>query len=370
MFVGSVTLMHYRHASRTLLKFFGDVKLSDITIQHFRHYQVTRRQLGVGPTAINHELGALRQILRFFGLWRDSISQFYKQLRMDRVGPGVALTEDQTEQLFRVAIDRYNNCSKRQRGYWEVALWASLLSVNTSAGPGEIRYLRLQDLDLNDNAPKIYINRGKNHFRLREIPLNPVALIAAKKLLERARRLGCCQPEHYLLPARRSGRMPKDYVVPVPAPKLKQRKHPGRRGKKIDLNLAHRLRNEQRLPWRVVADQVGLTMVNLRRRMVERKAGDEKNSYNLNQPQRDWKTAWNRMRKAIGMPALRMYDLRHTCITRLLSNPDVPERVVIETVGHVNNNMLHRYSHQRLEDKAKALGTLATAYDFMTAVQA
>jgi hypothetical protein len=61
------------------------------------------------------------------------------------------------------------------------------------------------------------------------------------------------------------------------------------------------------------------------------------------------------MRAAIGMPKLRMYDLRHTCITRLLSNPNVPERVVIETVGHVNNNMLQRYSHQRLEDKAKAL---------------
>ena len=64
------------------------------------------------------------------------------------------------------------------------------------------------------------------------------------------------------------------------------------------------------------------------------------------------------MRTAIGLPTLRMYDLCHTCITRLLSNPDVPERVVIETVGHVNNNMLQRYSHQRLEDKAKALDTL------------
>jgi integrase len=388
LFVGPKTLTHYRYSSKTLLKFFGDIKLTDITIHHFRRHQVMRRQLGVGPVAINHELGTLRQILRFFGLWRDSISQFYKQLRMDRVGPGVALTEEQTEQLFRVAFDKYNNCSTRQRGYWEVAIWASLLSVNTSAGPGEIRYLRLQDIDLNENAPKIYINRGKNHFRLREIPLNPVALMAAKKLLERARRIGCCQPEHYLLPARRSGRMQPDYVVPVrvPLPAEQPQPKPKRThvrmpkgeprlpfrysGKKIDLELAHRLRYQQRLPWRVVADQVGLTVVNLRRRMVERKAGDEKNSYNLNMPQRDWKTAWNKMRKAIGLPTLRVYDLRHTCITRLLSNPDVPERVVIETVGHVNSNMLHRYSHQRLEDKAKALGTLAPAYDFMAAVQA
>jgi integrase len=388
LFVGPKTLRAYRYDSKTLLKLFGDIKLADITIHHFRHHQVMRRQQGVGPAAINHELGALRQILRFFGLWRDSISQFYKQLRINRVGPGVALTEEQTEKLFRVAMDKYNNCSKRQRGYWEVALWASLLSVNTSAGPGEIRYLRLQDIDLNENAPKIYINRGKNHFRLREIPLNSAALMAAKKLYKRAQRLGCCQPEHYLLPARRSGRMPRDYVVPIRVPTIAvderpqaKRKHirkpegeprlPFRNsGKKIDVQLVHRLRYEQRLPWRVVADQVGLTMVNLRRRMAERKAGDEKNSYNLNQPQQDWKTAWNKMRKAIGMPTLRMYDLRHTCITRLLSNPDVSERVVIETVGHVNNNMLQRYSHQRFEDKAKALGTLAPAFDFLATVQA
>jgi integrase len=300
----------------------------------------------------------------------------------------VALTEEQTEKLFRVGFDKYKNCSKNRKGHWEVALWASLLSVHTSAGPGEIRHLRLQDVDLNENAPKIYINRGKNHFRLREIPLNSVALMAAKKLLQRAQRLGCCEPEHYLLPARRSGRMPRDYVVPIRVPTISvdekpqsKRKHvrmpKGKRrlpfrnsGKNIDLQLVHRLRYEQRLPWRVVADQVGLTMVNLRRRLVERKAGDEKNSYNFDQPQQDWKTAWNKMRKAIGMPTLRVYDLRHTCITRLLSNPDVSERVVIETVGHVNNNMLQRYSHQRLEDKAKALDTLAPAFDFLAMVHA
>jgi integrase len=386
LFVGHETLANYRHDSQTLLKFLGNIKLTDITIQHFRHYQVTRRQQGVGPVAINHELGALRQILRFFGLWRDSISQFYKQLRISRVGPGVALTEEQTEKLFRVAFDKYNNCSKHRKSCWEVALWASLLSVNTSAGPGEIRYLRLKDLDLNENAPKIYINRGKNHFRLREIPLNQVALLAAKKLYERAQRLGCCEPEHYLLPARRTGRMQPDYIVPVRVPPLideklqAKRKHvrmpKGKRrlpfrncGKKIDLDLVHRLRYEQRLPWRVIADHVGLTVVNLRRRLVDRKAGDEKNSHNPDKPQMGWKTAWNGLRKTVGMPKLRMYDLRHTCITRLLSNPDVSERVVIETVGHVNNNMLQRYSHQRLEDKAKALDTLAPAFDFLAMVK-
>jgi hypothetical protein len=54
----------------------------------------------------------------------------------------------------------------------------------------------------------------------------------------------------------------------------------------------------------------------------------------------------------------------------------VSERVVIETVGNnmlqetVGNNMLQRYSHQRLEDKAKALDTLAPAFDFLAMVEA
>jgi integrase len=386
LFVAETTLRDYQNTTRTLLKFFGDIKLTDVTIRHFRNHQVVRRQQAVGPRAINAELGVLRQILRHYGLWRDSISQFYKQLRISHVGPGVAMTQEQTDQLFRVAIARYNSAAKRDKRYWEVALWASLLSVNTSAGPGEIRHLRLQDLDLNENAPKIYINRGKNHFRLREIPLNSAALMAVKKLQQRAQSLGCCKPEHYLLPARRSGRMKRDYIVPIRVPLPAEQPKPKRShdrkpdceprlpfrysGKKIDLKLVHRLRNERRLPWRVIAEHVGLTECNLRRRLVDRKAGDEKNSHDPNKPQRDWKTAWKRMRKAIGMPTLRIYDLRHTCITRLLSNPDVSERVVIETVGHVNNNMLQRYSHQRLEDKAKALDTLAPAFDFLAMVQA
>ncbi len=33
-------------------------------------------------------------------------------------------------------------------------------------------------------------------------------------------------------------------------------------------------------PWRVIAEHVGLTECNLRRRLVDRKAGDEENSHN------------------------------------------------------------------------------------------
>src|SRR6185437_3299159 len=69
LFVGERTLQDYRNSTKTLLKYFGNIKLTDVTIHHFRNHQVVRRQQGTGPTAINHELGVLRQILRFFGLW-------------------------------------------------------------------------------------------------------------------------------------------------------------------------------------------------------------------------------------------------------------------------------------------------------------
>jgi hypothetical protein len=49
----------------------------------------------------------------------------------------------------------------------------------------------------------------------------------------------------------------------------------------------------------------------------------------------------------------------------LLEDPSVPERVVIELAGHVSNQMLNRYSHQRKEAKRKAVESL----DSMKAVE-
>src|SRR4051794_27345695 len=56
LFVAETTLHDYQNTTRTLLKFFGDIKLTDITIHHFRNHQVVRRQQAVGPRAINAEL--------------------------------------------------------------------------------------------------------------------------------------------------------------------------------------------------------------------------------------------------------------------------------------------------------------------------
>ena len=72
-----------------------------------------------------------------------------------------------------------------------------------------------------------------------------------------------------------------------------------------------------------------------------------------------WRTAWNKLRVAARLPYLRMYDLRHHAITRLLEDEEVSERTVIELAGHVSRAMLERYSHIRMRTKREAVDALA-----------
>jgi len=66
-----------------------------------------------------------------------------------------------------------------------------------------------------------------------------------------------------------------------------------------------------------------------------------------------------KLRAAAGPPELRMYDLRHHAITRLLEDEDVSGRTVIDLAGHVSRAMLERYSHIRMRTKREAVDALA-----------
>jgi len=172
---------------------------------------------------------------------------------------------------------------------WKLAFWCSLLTANTTAGPGEIRHLRLRDVQL--DPPTIHITEGvKNEYRVRMIPLNDPAAWALKQLLKRAKELGSSEPDHYLLP--------------------------------------HRARNGDR-------------------------------GFDPRRPISSWRGSWDKLRIAAGLPQLRLYDLRHHAITRLLEDEDVSERTVIEIAGHVSRAMLERYSHIRMRTKREAVEALA-----------
>lgn len=285
------SLRDYRDCIRRLTQFFSELRLREIHIGHFEHYQ-NARQEGIegfnkaGASRINHELNTLSQMLQRANLWA-AIMPYYRPLRMPRPRVGCALTEEEEKRLFAVA-------SSKPR--WKVAYLCSLLTANTTAGPGEIRMLRLMDVHLDPGshgAPfgLITINLGaKNDYRVRPIPLNRTAHFAVKELLKRAQELGAVRPEHYLLPHR-----------------------------------------------------------------ADHGNGRRRGDFDPTRPQSSWRTAWDKLRVAANLPHLRQYDLRHHVITRLLEDENVSERTVIELAGHVSKKMLERYSHIRMRTKLEGV---------------
>jgi integrase len=90
-------------------------------------------------------------------------------------------------------------------------------------------------------------------------------------------------------------------------------------------------------------------------------------NFDPTRPQESYKKAWYQMRAAfaIEFPArakLRLYDMRHSAVTILLSDPNTPPQVVSEIAGHSTGAMLARYSHQRAELRLAALQRLGKAF--------
>jgi integrase len=215
--IAEKTIHDYEYYLRSLTKFFGDLKLSAIHLGHIEQYQEWRqtartdengREWTAGPSAINHEVNTLAQILGVPGLWKE-LAKFYRPLKQPKSRVGKALADvDQERKLFAVAASNPR---------WKLAYWASLLTANTGAGPNEIRHLRLCDLNLESKPPYISIREGlKNEFRERTLPLNDSALWAVKQILKRAQRIGAAEPEDHLMPHRaRSGGAGWDFGTPI-----------------------------------------------------------------------------------------------------------------------------------------------------------
>jgi len=64
---------------KALLTFFGDMRLYQIEAGSLVAYQSTRSK-SVGPSAANHEINALAQIMRLAGCW-GRIADSYKPLK-------------------------------------------------------------------------------------------------------------------------------------------------------------------------------------------------------------------------------------------------------------------------------------------------
>jgi integrase len=68
---------------------------------------------------------------------------------------------------------------------------------------------------------------------------------------------------------------------------------------------------------------------------------------------RAYKTACGRARVDF-----RLYDARHTFVTRLAENPTVSEETIRQLAGHVSPRMLARYAHIRAKARREAIATL------------
>jgi integrase len=285
--IAAKTHADYEFFIRTLNRFFGELPLSAIHIGHINAYSVERAR-SVGPCSINHEMNTLKQVLECAGLWKE-IEKFYKPLKIPKPTVGKALEPDDEERLFRIAATSHR---------WKIAYWCSVLTATTTAGPGEISHLHLNDISFTEDAGgclgTLRVRDGlKNGFRERLLPLNTSSRWAIGQIMKRyyklCKRIGIDpDPEHYILPGRK-----------------------------------------QRGP------------------------------YDPTKPMGSWKHAWQSLREAAELPRLRMYDLRHHAITKLMEDPDISERTVEEMAGHaLSSRMKKRYSHIRLKPKAEATSKL------------
>jgi integrase len=226
-------------------------------------------------------------ILKPARLWARMADDF-KSLPEQTRGPGRALSPEQEATLFKTA------CSKPG---WQVAYFAALLAANTTARGGELRGLRLADIDLIERTLRIRRVSTKTDAGARIVPLNESALFACAKLLDRARKLGSVQPEHYLFPAA----------------------------------LFRHTREAD--PLRAAR------------------------GFDPTRPMQTWRTAWRSLTAEAGLRGLRFHDLRHHSITKL-AEAGVADHTLMAIAGHVSREMLEHYSHIRLQAKRDAVASL------------
>jgi integrase len=178
---------------KKLLEFFGDAKLTDISSGSLVSYQKWRSETA-GASAINHELNALTQILRRAGLWKEITDDYAPLKERDWQAPK---TFTQREQQL---IFDYASCDPNV----ELAEIVAKITRNTTASGCELRGLRMRNLELDAEPPRVSIppDATKNSIRPRTIPLNDEAVEAFSRAAHRANQLGSHLPHHYLFPFR------------------------------------------------------------------------------------------------------------------------------------------------------------------------
>src|ERR1700731_255557 len=190
------SLEAYKYHFRTLTSFFDpNRRLSSFHEGDLRDFQEWRSLPGTdhgkaGPSLINHELGALAQVLKLAGLWIP-ISNYYERLPEKSWSHPKVLTAEEEDRFFRFAASKPR---------WRTAYNSARLTANSPISGCELRTLRLENLRLNQVPPKVNVSEAaKNKHRIRAVPLNETALAAIRELLLLARERGSIEPGHHTI---------------------------------------------------------------------------------------------------------------------------------------------------------------------------
>ena len=189
-YIKASTARSYNDALKPLCKFLGDKPINEIEIVHLRIYQGLR-SAKVCANTVNRESGVLQQILREFDEWKR-LERRYRQLKEPSHRAGHSLTPEEEQRLREVAFTKPK---------WRLAGHCMMVMRSTTMGFGELRHLRRRDVNMKRKC--VVVRDGaKNAYRERTIPLNRAARESMTWILERWKKLGGCDPEHYILPHR------------------------------------------------------------------------------------------------------------------------------------------------------------------------
>jgi integrase len=306
-YIRATTLTGYRNSVRSLGLFFGEMRLSDIRLDHIRKYQRVR-VLGEAPFVryrrpqdakpriidgiespakgktpcptkpqhVNQELCLLRTIMRRALVWDRTFDDYYEELEDAPNEMPRALTKEEQRKWLEVSGSRLR---------WHLIHWYSVLAFATCMSTNEVRALRLSDIDLENGILNVPPEGAKNVYRNRTIPIGREDVLwAVQKLRDRAHGMGATEPFHYLFP------------------------------------------------------------------YAQRKAYDPTHPMSNS----GLKKLWQEVREATGLLQFRPYDTRHTAITRYAES-GTPVAVIMALAGHISPRMNQHYTHISQQKKVDAM---------------
>ena len=191
------TMESYGLYLKSLLPFFGDMRLRQIDAASVLAYQ-TKRSHEAGPSLVNHEINVLSQILRLAVCW-GPISDSYKPLKERAWQKPKTLSAQEQKIIFSKA---------KEDPELEIAAIAFAIMRNTGVTGSELRQARLRDLDLDSDPPTFRAaDYSDSDAMPRLIPLNAEAIEGFRRAVERAHRLGSRYREQFIFPHRVNRRL-------------------------------------------------------------------------------------------------------------------------------------------------------------------